>query len=572
MRVVFTALNSRYSHAALAPWCLRAGIKAYSETDAEVFVCEGTVNEGDDTLLERIEGFNGDMIGFCTYIWNIDTVLRIAEKLKNNYPRTVIVLGGPEVSYNAEDILLKCSFADYVVSGEGERPVAVLCDCIERGQEIPSGYGINYRKNGAVVAAEPYISREDPPSPYCDEFFASLGNRMPYLETSRGCPYSCAFCLSGRCGSVRFFDIERAKSELLALAKQTTSVVKLVDRTFNANRERAKEIFRFIRSNYGGEIPDGVCFHFEIAGDILDDETIDTINSMPKGSVQLEIGMQSFNERTLAYINRKTDTVRLKENILRLTEKGNVHVHIDLIAGLPYEDMESLAESFNTGFSLGADMLQLGFLKLLHGAAMREDSERYQCKYSHEPPYEVISTPWLDADEMRDIHFTEDALDRLWNSGRFRRTLRYVLESSGRTPFEIFSGFGRFTASNGTSRISLDDYTALALEWFSALDGVDRSVLRDMMVCDRFATNSFGLLPDALKISDPVLLNKALRILEADPVLRRKKGIKRSIAILYSRCDRERICAVYADYDDKAKNRHSLTAPEYKLEIFSFSR
>ncbi len=572
LRVVFAAFNSKYSHAALAPWCLLAGVKSYAESETEAFVCEGTVNEKDEMLFDRINGFNADIIGFCTYIWNVKTVLSVAEKLKKCRPETVIVLGGPEVSYNAGELLSKYSFVDYVISGEGEIPMAKLCDSLSSGGEIPDGYGICYRSTVGIVEAEPYISSEEPPSPYCDEFYTALGNRMPYIETSRGCPYSCAFCLSGRCGGVRFFDMERAKSELISLAVNTTSVVKFVDRTFNANKIRAKEIFRFICENYGKGIPSGVCFHFEIAGDILDDETIEILNNAPKGSIQLEIGMQSFNEKTLAYINRKTDTDKLKRNIRLLTEKKNIHIHIDLIAGLPYEDMSSFAYSFNTGFSLGADMLQMGFLKLLHGADMREKSEKYPCEFSSEPPYEVTSTPWITADELKALHNTEDALDRLCNSGRFKRTVKYLMENSGRTPFELFCEFGNYAAEQGTSKITLDDYTALILRYFSQLNGIDKAVLRDKLVCDRFATNSFGLLPDCLKIHDPDLLNKAKKHLEAHEATRQGRGIKRGFAVLYSESNEKLCCGVYADYDNKAKNRHSITAPEYKLNKFYFSR
>ncbi|MBQ8826916.1 MAG: DUF4080 domain-containing protein [Oscillospiraceae bacterium] len=572
IKAVFTSINSKYSHAALAPWCLKAGIKAFAENEAEPFVCEGTVNENEDVLLKRIMSFDADLIGFCTYIWNVKTVLRLAERLKKERPDTVIVLGGPEVSYNADEILLRYGFVDYVISGEGELPIAKLCTALNNGADIPENYGVCYRKNGIIVISEPYISEEEPPSPYCEEYFAALGRRMPYIETSRGCPYSCAFCLSGRCGGVRFFDMERAKSEIIALAQNTSAVVKFVDRTFNANKSRAKEIFRFIADNYGGEIPSGVCFHFEIAGDILDDETIEILRNAPDGSMQLEIGMQSFNERTLSYINRKTDTEKLKKNIRRLTEKGNIHIHIDLIAGLPYEDFKSFRESFDTGFSLGADMLQMGFLKLLHGADMREDSERYPCEFNSEPPYEVVSTPWLSEDEIKQLHYAEDALDRLCNSGRFTRTMEYIIRSISGSPFDIILGFGKFAAEKGTDGISLDEYTAFVLEYFSSLDGIDRAVLRDKMVCDRFAGNSFGLLPEALKVRDPELLKRAKLYLEADSSTRRADGIKRSIAVLYSESTAEKVCGVYADYDDNAKNRHSLTAPVYKLNYFWFNR
>ncbi|MBQ2823466.1 MAG: DUF4080 domain-containing protein [Oscillospiraceae bacterium] len=570
MKVVFVALNSKYSHASLAPWCLLAGIKKYAESDVEAFVCEGTVNEKEDVLFERVMGFEADLIGFCTYIWNVKTVLKLAERVKKARPGIVIVLGGPEVSYNAEDVLLKNDFVDCVVSGEGEEPIARLCDCLSLKREIPDGYGICRRSGEGIIVNPPFISPEEPPSPYCDEFYEALGSRMPYIETSRGCPYSCAFCLSGRCGGVRFFDIERAKSEIISLAKKTASVVKFVDRTFNANKSRAKEIFRFICENYGREIPSGVCFHFEIAGDILDDETIELLNNAPHGAIQLEIGMQSFNEKTLSYINRKTDTEKLKKNILRLTERKNIHIHIDLIAGLPYEGMDSFADSFNTGFFLGADMLQMGFLKLLHGADMREESEKYPCEFADEPPYEVLSTPWLSREEMEILHKTEDALDRLCNSGRFKRTVEYIIAVSGKTPFEIFRDFGIYAAEKGTAKISLDDYTALVLSYFSKQDGVDGRVLRDKMVCDRFATNSFGLLPETLKIHDPDLLNKARQHLNSNESTRQQRGIKRALAVLYSESEDGRYCGVYADYDDNAKNRHSITAPEYKLNKFYF--
>ena len=426
---------------------------------------------------------------------------------------------------------------------------------------MPTGYGICSRGR----EEEPYVSCEETPSPYCDEFFAALGNRIPYIETSRGCPYSCAFCLSGRCGGVRYFDMERVKREIILLAEKSVSTVKFIDRTFNANKKRSKEILCFVSEN----IKRDVCFHFEIAGDILDNETIEIINSAPKGRFQLEIGMQSFNERTLEYINRKTDCEKLKQNILRLTEKKNVHVHIDLIAGLPYEDMESFKKSFNTAFSLGADMLQMGFLKLLHGADMREDKEKYPCEFSAEPPYEVLSTPWLTREEMQTLHLTEDALDRLCNSGRFRRTILYILGSSGRSPFDIFSGFG--TSAGRTDGMSLDDYTALVYNYFSDMSGVDKNVLRDKMVCDRFATNSFGALPAALKIKEPLLIKKAKAYLYADEKTRPKKNTKRSIAILYSECTDEKYCGVYADYSDEDKNRHGISAPEYELHKFYFT-
>lgn len=567
--IVICSLNSKYSHSALAPWCLLAGIRSFARSDVNTSIVEGTVNESADDVFRRIMQHSPAAVGFCTYIWNIGCVKMLAERIKNCFPQIKIILGGPEVSYNADELLSACDHIDFIISGEGEKPIAVLADALNGGTAIPDGYGICYKSDGKIICSEPYISCEEPPSPYCDEFFAALGNRIPYIETSRGCPYSCAFCLSGRCGGVRFFDMERTKKEILTLAAHTSSTIKFVDRTFNANKRRAKEIFRFICENYGKAIPEGVCCHFEIAGDILDDETIGILNNAPKGSVQLEIGMQSFNEKTLAYINRKTDTSKLRSNITRLIAPQNIHIHIDLIAGLPFEDMESFKESFNIGFGLNANMLQMGFLKLLHGADMREKPERYPCEFSDLPPYEVISTPWLSKSELCLLKNTEDALDRIHNSGRFKRTEKYILEKSGLAPFDIFFSFGNYAAQKSAENISLDDYIGLIYEYFGSLNGIDKAYLRDEMVCDRFAVNSFGMLPPALQIKEPVLIAKAKKILESDPATKRQKNIKRSIAILYSRKSPDGSdLAVYADYNENDKNRHGISAPEYKLNFF----
>ncbi len=464
--------------------------------------------------------------------------------LRRELPDSAIILGGPEVSYNPEEILKECEWCDFVLSGEGEYPFAALCNAIKSGESfhIP---GLCFRNGEKIVINAPFIAEGEPPSPFCDEYFESLRGRIAYLETSRGCPYSCAFCLSGRCGGVRFFDIERAKREMLLLAKSGTQTVKLVDRTFNANKARAKELWKFVIDEHGKGIPEGVCFHFEIAGDILDDESIKILNSAPKGSIQLEIGMQSFNEKTLAYINRKTNTAKLIENIRKLLAPGNLHIHIDLIAGLPFEDMESFEHSFDIGYNLRSNMLQLGFLKLLHGAEMRENSEKYPCEFSKKPPYEVISTAWTDENDLLLLHKVEDALERLCNSGRFIGTVDYVLEKTGLSPFQFFRNFGIYAAEHSEPLVSLDDYTEMAFGYLSSLDGIETSVLKDRMICDRLCSNSSGKLPEMLKVKNPEIKKIRLAI-ESEEENRRKPGIKRGFALLESEK-----AAVFADYANK---------------------
>ncbi len=295
--MVLCSLSSKYVHSPLAPWCLLAGIRTYAKTKFETAIVEGTINEPIENVITRITVEKPDLIGLSCYIWNFRQIKILGERLKSLFPNLIIVLGGPEVSYNTCEVLSLYTWCDYVISGEGEYPFAALCDAVFEGSE-PDVPGVCFRRKNDFCLSEPYVGEGDPPSPYCDDYFAALHGRICYLETSRRCPYSCAFCLSGRCGGVRFFDLDCAKREILLLAQSGTQTVKLVDRTFNANKERAKEIWRFIISEHGKGIPEGVCFHFEIAGDILDEESIAILNSAPKGSIQLEIGLQSFNKKT----------------------------------------------------------------------------------------------------------------------------------------------------------------------------------------------------------------------------------------------------------------------------------
>ncbi|MBR3611558.1 MAG: DUF4080 domain-containing protein [Oscillospiraceae bacterium] len=543
IKIVLCSLSSKYVHSPLAPWCLAAGIRSFCRCEYEYKVAEGTINENINDVANRIIAEKPDIIGLSCYIWNIKSVRIIGKLLKEALPESKIVLGGPEVSYNAKEVLSENGWCDFVIAGEGEEPFAALCDNIALGENKDIA-GLCFRSGDEIIENGFSVGIGEPPSPYCEEYFEALKGRISYLETSRGCPFSCAFCLSSRC-ALRFFDIERAKEEMLLLAKSGTQTIKLVDRTFNASRSRSKELWKFIISEHGKGIPEGVCFHFEIAGDILDEESIGILNSAPKGSMQLEIGLQSFNEKTLSYINRKTNTKKLVENIKKLLAPGNIHIHIDLIAGLPFEDIASFGESFNTAYSLRPNMLQLGFLKLLHGAAIREDSEKYPCKFSAEPPYEVISTPWTDENDLSVLHKAEDALERLYNSGRFSESLEYIFEKNEISPFDYFVKFGEYASLRCEERVSLDDYTAVFFNFSSALDGIEPSVLKDKMICDRLCSNSSGKFPSVLKVSDPHIKKIRLSI-ESEEENRRKPGIKRGFSLLESES-----AAVFSDYENK---------------------
>lgn len=523
---VICCLSAKFVHASLAPWCLLAGVRAYAPS-LEVQVLETTINRPLEETVDRLAALHPRCISFCAYIWNINSLAALLPLVKKALPDTVLVMGGPEVSYRPLEALAQMPDLSGILCGEGERPFPMLLEAIRGERPFEEVPGLC--RQGDREPPAPFIDYAEPPSPYLPEYFEALNGRIAYLETSRGCPYRCAFCLSGRCGGVRFYPIERAKREMLLLANSGTQTVKLVDRTFNCNRQRAKELWQFVIDEQGRGIPKGVCFHFEIAGDILDDESIAILNKAPVGSIQVEIGMQSFYEPTLEAVHRKTNCETLCRNIRKLVAPGNLHIHIDLIAGLPLETYDLFRRSFEIGFGLGSHMLQLGFLKLLPGSYLREHADELGLYYEDIAPYEVTHTKWLSHEELTLLHGIEDAAERLCNSGRFQGTVDYVLETTGLSPFVFFEGMAKELGT--LSKISLDDYTSLAMHYMEKLPGIDRELLRDHLVLDRLSANGTGRLPPCLQRRDP-RLKKAALWLEKNGYPR-KKGIVRGIAFLY---------------------------------------
>lgn len=536
MKVVIACLNSKFVHASLSPWCLLSGVREFCKKDINTVVLESTINADIKAFAEKIAREKPDLVAFSCYIWNITKTLEICRYLKKN-SCCKIVLGGPEVAYRQQDILEKYDYIDFVLAGEGEWSFPEFIN--NYNEDFSQVSGLTFRKEGEIITVPEKEYTDTPPSPYCEEFFEKLNGRIAYIETSRGCPYRCAFCLSGRCSPLRFFDLKRVKEDIIKLSRSGTQTIKFVDRTFNANTDRANEILLFIKENYGKAIPENVCFHFEIAGDILKQSTLDILSSMPYGAIQLEIGMQSFNEEVLKTINRKTDMKKLIENIKTLVSFNNMHIHIDLIAGLTGEDLNSFKNSFNIGYSLNAHMLQMGFLKLLYGAEMREDTKKYPCIFNEEPPYEVISTPVLSSNEIKMLKNCEDALDRLYNSGRFLFTLEYLTNEVGISPFDLFGDFGN--AVNGT-KMRLSDYAENLYNFFS--EKCNKEILREKILCDLLCCSSSIEIPNVFKIKDP--LYKQIKKYFIEKV---DKNIK--IAIIYSKKQ------VFAVNQGEKKNLHN---------------
>ncbi len=499
-------------------------------------VLEGTVNEPADLLCRRVVGYRPDILGISCQIWNVRAARALAAGVKRALPDCVIVFGGPEVSYCADEVLRRDPDVDYVVCGEGEYPFAALADALVRRLPADGIPGVLGRGGKGAAAPVPYRHAQAQPSPYCREYFAGLDGRIAYLETSRGCPFSCAFCLSGRQDQLlQQVSLRRAESEMLALAASGAQTVKLVDRTFNADQERAKQLFRFLAGRAGKDIPAGVRFHFEVAGDLLDDGTIDILNSAPPGLFGLEIGVQSFNADTLRALRRRTDFGRLREAVSRLVSANRVHVHLDLMTGLPLEGPALFRRSFEEAFALRPHALQLCRLKVIHGSAIREEPRSFPCRHDPDPPYAVLETPWMREEDFAELALLERGLERAWNRRRFTRAVEYLCGECGLSPYEVLLDLGRrirlaeAALTPGGGALPLDGLTACALSCFVSLMPDRQERIRDLLALDRLASTRTNLLPDCLKVRDP-LYRQAGKAL--DRVHPRPEGSVRASALL----------------------------------------
>lgn len=514
MRVTLTGLASQYIHMPLAPFCLKKAIEE-ALPHVPVTICDLNINEPSEDSLARLMATAPTAVGFCLYIWNRDMTARLVRSIKALAPEITVILGGPEATHSVEETFAQIP-CDYLIRGAGEEALPQLLHCLEEGaslQEIP---GVCCRLGDSLhvgsIAPAP-VPRADL---YDEDWRAQLNGRMIYAETSRGCPFSCAFCLSGQKEHVQFMPKEEALQLLIRLGQCGGDTVKLIDRTFNCSRARTQYLLGGLMAAHArGEIRN-VCYHLEVAADLFDDETLALLAQAPAGLFQMEAGLQSFHPETLDACRRHTDMALLTDRLQRILAPGNIHLHIDLIAGLPEEDFITFGHSFDKAYSLRPHQLQLGFLKVIHGSHLR--AHDWGQRFSPDPPYEILSTPWISYQELRRLHHCADAVEKLHNSGRFTRTLDLGLAASGLRPFDFFLRLGEGMAAR-QGRWSLDALTALVFRTLLAL-GVPEAPLRDAMVLDRLATDNTGYLPPILQGDAEALKHAARLYREAHPALR----------------------------------------------------
>lgn len=540
MKTLIVAINSKYIHSSLAPWYL----KSYCGDECgKIKVLEFTINDNVESIFSAIYLEKPDVLAFSTYIWNVSHVLSLAGNIKKVLPEVCIILGGPEVSFESVKIMEDNPSIDYIIAGEGEVPMKLLlkslaktkgytgkigvkgtCQAggmlneensdsmldddsilddksIESVENIP---GLTYRKEGEIFQNS-FGKAINPldliPSPYNDEMAENFKDKIVYYESSRGCPFSCSYCLSSTFSGVRFFSMERVKSDLMRLINLKVHQVKFVDRTFNCNRERAKEIFKFIMEN---ALEDGgkpiTNFHFEIAGDLFDEEMHQILSAAPEGLIQFEIGIQTTNEETLELIDRKTDTEIVFENVRKLRKCNNIHLHLDLIAGLPKEDLRLFKNSFNEVYGLKPHNLQLGFLKMLNGTKIKREAELYGYRYKNFPPYEVLSNDFISYDEIIELKGIENVLERYYNSGRFVETLNYLIYASKETPYDFYKELSDFFKTNGylERRLSSRELYTIILQ-FCRRKNYDLNIVNELLKYDFLRSDNTNNLPEGIQ-------------------------------------------------------------------------
>lgn len=472
MNVVLSTLNSKFIHSSLA---LRY-LKAYGEAHGQAYdIVEYTINMPVLHILSDITEHDIDVLGFACYIWNIEMTLHVVDMVKAVRPDIKIVLGGPEVSFTADELLERCPNIDYIVQGEGEEAFHALVTALQLGNDglDPVIPGVRGRRNGSILGSAEAVEVRDLstiPFPYTEEDMEDLEHKIIYYESSRGCPFSCQYCLSGNKNTVRFFPQKRTLQELQWFIDHGVKQVKFVDRTFNCAPHHHRPLMEFMRDS-----DTDMNFHLEMEPELMTEWETNILCETPPGRIQIEVGVQSTHKKTLDAINRYNDWPYIQKSIRPIIQAGRTHVHMDLIVGLPHEDFNRFGQSFNDLFSLQPHALQIGFLKLLKGSGVRRMREY---KYVADPlaPYEVLSTHVLPYDDVRFLKYFEDVFERFYNSERFRTTFGYIghqLIHGETDAFTYFCDMTRAWLKEGNHKVNLKDIDQIEFLYRFFLDKGD---------------------------------------------------------------------------------------------------
>lgn len=518
MKILLTAINAKYIHSNLAVYSLQAYARAYQEY---IGLAEFTINQSKDEILKGIFRRKPEVLCISCYIWNISLVRELTREIHKILPDTAIWLGGPEVSYDAAKILEECPEITGIMKGEGEETFLELVEYyVNTGKTDRTGEGlldggwtgIEQPEDGlARIRGITYRKRQDETGkwqiqdngwrqavdlssiPFVYEDLGKFENRIIYYESSRGCPFSCSYCLSSVDKKLRFRDLKLVKRELQFFLDHKVPQVKFVDRTFNCRHDHAMEIWNYLVDHDNGITN----FHFEVAADILTEDEISLIQTMRPGMIQLEIGVQSTNPDTLREIHRKTDLDRVAENVRRIQEGRNVHQHLDLIAGLPFEDYQSFGKSFDDVYRMQPQQLQLGFLKVLKGSYMNEMAEKYGCCYHDQEPYEVLYTRWLPYEDLLRLKLVEEMTEVYYNSGQFLKTLPAAV-SLFKSPFAFYQALGEFYDRKGYMEIShtrIRRYEILQ-EFLEEISPEKMAFFRELMIFDLYSRENLKNRPE----------------------------------------------------------------------------
>lgn len=522
MKVLLAAIDSKFIHSNLAVHSLKTyadkklcegrAFCDFSEGNniIDIELAEYTINQQPDKVLADIYKRGADVIMFSCYIWNRIFMIKILNDLAEIKPELDIWLGGPEVSFDGEKVLEEFPNVRGIMMGEGEETFSQLlqlygrnAECGESINKLNDIDGIVFKDAGGAVVRTPLrepMNMDDLPFAY--ENLEEFENRIIYYESSRGCPFRCSYCLSSVDKRLRFRNLDLVKKELGFFLDKKVPQVKFVDRTFNCDHDRTMEIWKFLKDNDNGLTN----FHFEMAADILNCDEIRLLNSLRPGQVQLEIGVQTTNPDTLQAIERPMDFEKLSRNVEEVKDGGNVHMHLDLIAGLPYEGMESFKKSFNDVFGLRPEQLQLGFLKVLKGSPIAGRCEEYGLKYTAAPPYEVLETKWISYDELLVLKQVEEMVEVYYNSGQFERTLELLVDEFD-CAFEMFRALSEFYEERGLDMMNLSRNTRyeLLLEFGEDLAraynidemaiGLEIQHLRETMTIDYYSRENVKTRP-----------------------------------------------------------------------------